>query len=68
MDANPKRIKKDALSKIYGYVWTGPKKYRKMNNEHNIINYIEQKNGAGVGGGGQNKDVEVMQILWIMDC
>ena len=25
VDANPKRIKKDAFSKISGYVWTGPK-------------------------------------------
>ena len=24
MDGNPKRIKKDAFSKISGYVWTGP--------------------------------------------
>ena len=25
MDANPKRIREDALSEISGYVWTGPK-------------------------------------------
>ena len=25
VDANPKRIKKDAFSKISGYAWTGPK-------------------------------------------
>ena len=24
VDANPKRIKKDAFSKVSGYVWTGP--------------------------------------------
>ena len=28
MDANPKRIKKDAFSNISGYVWTGPESSR----------------------------------------
>ena len=43
MDGNPKRIKKDAFSKISGYVWTGPeiipdvlKKARDLNDSTDV--------------------------------